>query len=499
MNNFLELLKNKSDETFTENGGKTFRTSGSDCLDLFFQAGAMRLAGEERICSAVTRAFAESPDKTLKIIFFARDVRGGLGERRFFRTAVKYLAERFPESVEKNVHLFCEYGRYDDLLALMGTACEKSAVEVIGKQLEKDLENMANGENVSLLCKWLPSVNTSSRETVTAAKRLCRALDISERDYRKKLSALRRYIDITENRLRTKDYTFDYSKQPSGAMFKYRAAFARNDRERYLAYLESVKNGETKLNASVLYPYEIVRTLMPDYWQKSSVTKEERISLDVTWNAMLAEGVQTDENMNALAVVDGSGSMYSRYGSIRPIDAAISLGIYFAEKNKGAFAGHFITFSCTPRLVKIKGRDISEKVSYCASFDEVANTNLEAVFALILSAALENGLRQEEMPGRLYIISDMEFDRCVTGGNSRPMFTAMEKLYNAHGYKLPEIVFWNVNSRSENVPVKMSQTGAALVSGSSPAIFNMVRSEDMDPEKIMNDIIESERYKNIVA
>ena len=163
MNNFLELLKKKSDETFTENGGRTFRTSGSDCLDLFFQAGAMRSAGEERICSAVTRAFAESPDKTLKIIFFARDVRGGLGERRFFRTAVKYLAERSPESVEKNVHLFSEYGRYDDLLALMGTACEKSAVEVVRKQFENDLENMANGESVSLLCKWLPSVNTSSR------------------------------------------------------------------------------------------------------------------------------------------------------------------------------------------------------------------------------------------------------------------------------------------------------------------------------------------------
>ena len=249
----------------------------------------------------------------------------------------------------------------------------------------------------------------------------------------------------------------------------------------------------------MLYPYEIVRAVLPSYWNKITLTNEERMSLDVTWNTMLAAGDETNENMNALAVVDGSGSMYSGRGSIRPIDAALSLGIYFAEKNKGAFAGHFITFSEHPRLVKVKGSDIAEKVSYCASFNEVANTNLEAVFMLILSTALNHRMRQEEMPDRLYIISDMEFDSCIVGGNKEPMFTAMKTLYNKHGYRLPEIVFWNVNSLSENIPVRMSQTGAALVSGSSPAVFNMVKSEDINPENIMNDIIESERYKNIVA
>ncbi|MDE7294242.1 MAG: DUF2828 family protein, partial [Oscillospiraceae bacterium] len=191
VNKFLELLKNKSDEGFTENGGRTFVTSGSDCLDLFFKAGAMRSADEERIRSAVARAFAEDHDKTMRIIFFARDVRGGLGERRFFRTAVKFLADHSPESVEKNIPLFSEYGRYDDLLALMGTACEKSAVAAIGKQLENDLQNMEKGEGVSLLGKWLPSANTSSKETVAMARRLCKALDMSEKDYRKTLSALR--------------------------------------------------------------------------------------------------------------------------------------------------------------------------------------------------------------------------------------------------------------------------------------------------------------------
>lgn len=495
MSKFLELLKNKANETFTENGGRTFYSSSSDCLDLFFKAGAMRGADEECIRKAVAKAFAEDPHKTMKIIFFARDVRGGLGERRFFRTAVKLLADISPESVEKNIPHFCEYGRFDDLLALMGTACEKRAVEAIGRQLENDLDKMQKGEGISLLGKWLPSVNTSSRETVGMARRLCKALKMSGREYRKKLSELRRYIDITENRLRVRDYTFDYSKQPAGAMFKYRSAFIRNDRERYFEFLSSVHKGEAKINASTLYPYEVVRAVLSG----RAMTEKMRLSLDVTWNAMKKAEPGGGENMNALAVVDGSGSMYSGRGSIRPIDAALSLGIYFAERNKGAFGGHFITFSKKPRLVKIKGSDIVERVQYCASFNEAANTDLEAVFGLILSVGISNRLKQSEMPGRLYIISDMEFDYCVEGGNSESLFTAMKKLYGRNGYALPEVVFWNVNSRSDNIPVRMSETGAALVSGSSPSVFDMIRSGDMSPEKIMNDIIESERYKAISA
>lgn len=482
----LNFINNEMNKTLTQNGALTNRTSGSFCLDLFFRAGAMRSASEDEIAATVNRAYAEDPVKTLKIIFFARDVRGGLGERRFFRTAVKALAAYAPAAVERNAHLFAEYGRYDDLISLLGTQCEGKAVEIIRGRLNEDIESMANGGQVSLLAKWLPSVNTSSASARADARTIAKRLGYTEKQYRQTLSKLRRYTDIIENRLRERDYTFDYEKQPSRAMFKYRQAFLRHDNERYTEYLNAVNSGEATLHAGALFPYDIVRACLED-----EISEQEKLSLDTTWRNLPAYG----ENGNAIAVVDGSGSMtYAPRNSVRPIDAALSLGIYFAEHNKGAFANHFITFSATPRLVEIKGADIVEKTRFCATFNEVANTNLEATFRLILSAAVNNNVKQSEMPERMYIISDMEFDYCVEGGNDSTLFDTMKALYAEHGYNLPEVVFWNVNSIQENFPVTISGTGAALVSGFSPAIFDMMASGEISPETVMDSIIESERY-----
>lgn len=225
----LNFLKNESNIAYTENGGTAFKSTESCCLDMFFKAGAMRNSTAEEIADVVIRAYAENPDKTMKIIFFARDVRGGLGERRFFRIAITALVKTAPETVKKNIHLFAEYGRFDDLCVLLGTSLEKEVVEVIDAQLRFDKAAMANGEKVSLLAKWLPSVNTSSKETRNTGRRLAALLSMSEPEYRRTLSALRRYTDIIENRLREHDYTFNYEIQPSCAMFKYRCAFIRND------------------------------------------------------------------------------------------------------------------------------------------------------------------------------------------------------------------------------------------------------------------------------
>lgn len=485
----LNLLQDENNRTYTENGAVTNRTSGGFCLDLFFRAGAMRGVSEGEIAKAVTRAYAEDPIKTMKIVFFARDVRGGLGERRFFAAAVRTLAAIAPEAVNRNVRCFAEYGRFDDLLALLGTQCENAAFEVIEGQLRADISAFERGEPVSLLAKWLPSVNTSSEKTRIAGKRIAKRLKLSEKEYRQMLAKLRRYTDIIENRLRERDYTFDYGKQPSGAMFKYRKAFARNDGERYLAYLNAVRKGAAVMHADTLYPYQIVRSCLT-----GELSEQDKLSLDTAWNSLPVFG----EAGNTIAVVDGSGSMtWSPNGSVRPIDAALSLGIYFAEHNKGAFAGHFITFSESPRLVEIKGADIAEKARFCSTFNEIANTNLEAVFDLILSAAVRGRVPQSELPERIYIISDMEFDRCIIGGNDLTMFAAMRKRYAHHGYTLPEVVFWNVSCRHENFPVSMSETGAALVSGFSPAIFDMIASGEISPEIVMNSVIESERYKQI--
>lgn len=485
-------LKNEANLTETENGALTYASSGNNCLDLFFKAGALRNADEKIISDAVIKAFVEDPFKTMKIIFFARDVRGGLGERRFFRIAMKTLSNIAPDSVNANVKYFAWFGRFDDLLVLLNTPCENAAMNEICTRLEQDTLAMKENKQVSLLAKWLPSVNASSVETRNTARKICENLGMSEKTYRQTLSALRKYSDIIENRLRTSDYTFDYSKQCSGAMFKYKKAFIRNDNVRYTEYISKVNKGEEKLNTNSLYPYDIVRAV-----RNASPSLSERDALDASWKSLASHG-NTDEN--ALAVIDGSGSMtYSPNKSVLPIDAALSLGIYFAEHNTGKFKNHFITFSNTPKLIEIKGRDIFEKVTYCQSFNECSDTNIERVFDLLLNTAVKNHLNQSDMPKRLYIISDMEFNGCVYGGNDLTVFEAMKRKYGRYGFVLPDIIFWNVCSHGDNIPVKMTETGVSLVSGATPAIFDMVSSGDLSPEKIMNDMIFDARYSEISA
>ena len=488
----LNFLKKESNMTYTENGGTAYRSTESFCLDMFFKAGAMRNSTAKEIADVVTRAYAEDPDKTMKIIFFARDARGGLGERRFFRCAVSALIKTAPKAVEKNIPLFAEYGRFDDLCVLLGTPLENAAAKEIKAQLDKDIAAMNAKGQASLLAKWLPSVNASSKDTRNKGRHMAALLGMTEPAYRRTLSALRAYTDILENRLRERDYTFNYEVQPSCAMFKYRRAFIRNDNKRYMGYLNNVHNGSAKLNADRLFPYDIVRAALA-----GNISKNERMSLDAAWKSL--PDLTASRRENAIAVIDGSGSMTCGCGGIRPIDAALSLGIYFAEHNRGEFADHFITFSEKPRLVEIKGEDIVEKVRYCDTFNEVANTNLEAVFMLILRTAVKNNVSAADMPKKLYIISDMQFDYCVVGGNNDVLFKAMRKLYNKHGYDLPEIVFWNVNSRCDAMPVTRSETGAALVSGYTPSIFDMVMGGEISPEAVMDKILASKRYAPITA
>ena len=487
----LNALKNEANKTRTENGALTYKSTKNDCLDLFATIGALRSAGEAEIRNRFIRAYTENPDLAMKILFFARDVRGGLGERKVFRTILKWLACNKASSAEKNLKYIAEYGRFDDLLVLFGTPCEGAAIRYIARALQADVQAMKEEKEVSLLAKWLPSVNTSNAETVKCAKYLAKKLGMSEAQYRKTLSALRAYIKIIENNLREKDYTFDYEKQPSKALFKYRKAFLNNDGERYRAFIKKVQSGEATLHTGTLMPYEVIRPICN--WYASNITEEEKSVMNTTWNAL--EDYGNDEN--ALAVIDGSGSMYG-WGNSSPASVALSLGIYFAEHNRGAFANHFITFSENPQLVEIKGDTIYDKVTYCETFDEVANTDIQKVFELILDAAVKNNVPQEELPKTLYIISDMEFDRC-TGGAEQTNFEYAQKRFEQHGYTLPNIVFWNVQSRNTQQPVTKNQQGVALVSGCTPKLFEMVMRGELDPYTFMLEAVCAERYEKIVA
>lgn len=487
----LELLKNEANMTYTENGAVTYESSLSDCLDLFFAIGAVRYNPKGDIISRFKKAYAENPDLALKILFFGRDIRGGIGERRVFRVIIKWLANNEPEALRKNLAYIPEYGRFDDLLALLDTACEKDALELIRRQLVNDL---SAEDNVSLLAKWLPSVNASNKGTVLAGKKIARYLGMTDKEYRKTLAALRKKIRIIENNLRERDYTFDYSAQPSKAMLKYRSAFFRNDGDRYIEYLESVEKGSATMHTATLMPYDIIRSCLPMTAMGENITEEDRKALDVTWNAL--EDFGSAEN--AIVVMDGSGSMYCCGGSPSPITVAMSLAIYFAERNKGKFKNHFITFSENPQLVEIKGRDIVEKVRYCVGYHEVANTDLQRVFELILKTAVKNKLPQSEMPDRIYIVSDMEFDCCMDNAEETN-YEHAKRLFESHGYKLPQVVFWNVASRHRNQPVTMNEQGTALVSGCNPRLFSMIASGEISPYKAMLEIANSERYAKIVA
>ena len=484
----LEHLKNEANRTYTENGAVTYATTYSDCLDLFATIGALRSSNEQEIISRFVRAFTEDPNLALKTLFFARDVRGGLGERKVFRVCLQWLAHNAPASVKKNIPYVAEFGRWDDLLSLLGTPCEKDALQFVKKQLETDLESMDMGDDVSLLAKWLPSVNASNAQTVQYAKKIARFLGMTDATYRKTLVKLREHIRIIENSLREKDYSFDYSKQPSKAMFKYRKAFYRNDGERYGEFLGKVSRGEAQLHTGTLTPYEIIKPFFYEH-----VGDQEASAIDATWNAQ--EDFTGDEN--ALVVIDGSGSMYSRTDPM-PATVALSLGIYYAERNTGAFHNHFITFSERPQLVEIKGETILEKVRYCHDYNEVANTNIQKVFELILRTAVKNNVPQSEMPSTLYIISDMEFDCCARGAELTN-FEYAKKIFAEAGYDLPRVVFWNVQSRNKQQPVTQNEQGVALVSGCSPRIFSMLKSGILSPLGYMLDILGAERYEKIAA
>ena len=485
----LKFLKKSLNKTITENGAATYLTTQSDCLDLFATIGALRHESESEMITRFDQAWAEDENLALKTLFFARDIRGGLGERLVFRTILCHMATARLSSIEKNLWAIPEFGRFDDLLCLLDTPAQSIIAKYIKSQFEIDMKALDKDETISLLGKWLPSINAHNANTIRYGKIIAKFLGLNHAEYRKALSQLRAKIAIIENNLRERDYNFDYAKQPSKAMMKYRKAFLRNDNDRYKDFLAKVENNKITLHTSTLFPYEIIRPVL----KNTKISADERHSIDVTWNAQ----VDFANNENALVVIDGSGSMYMPQNP-KPAEVALSLGIYFAERNKGMFQNHFITFSEKPQLVEVKGNDIYDKVNYAASFNEVANTNIQKVFELVLHTAVKNKLPQSELPSVIYIISDMEFDSCTRGAEITN-FTYIKKIFERRGYKLPNLVFWNVASRHQQQPVTINEKGVTLVSGASPQVFSMITSNNLSPYAFMLDTLENERYAKITA
>lgn len=496
----LNELKNALNVTHTENGAVVHKTSFSGLVDFFSLGGSLRTRTEQEIYHLFSNAFAEDPLLAMKTLFYFRDIREGQGERRTFRVIINQLAKLHPEVVAKNVHLIGEYGRWDDIYSLLGTSpiVEDKLKEVIRKQFKEDMDT----EYPSLLGKWLSSANSKIKQTRKEGLWTAKALGLTEKDYRKSLSSLREKLNVVETLMTSKQWSeIDYAKVPSKAMLVYRNAFARNDEERYTAYLESLKTGETKVNAGAIYPYELVRTIDKELDNKlcsiyyngySRISSDKAALYDAMWNALpdFTEGREE----NSLSVVDVSGSM--TVNEALPLYTAISLGLYVSERANGPFKNHFMTFSNHPELVEVQGETIVDKVFNMSRANWNNSTNIESVFNIILDTAIHNHLSNEEMINRLYIITDMEFN-CLQGSNET-LFKAMKKKYESNGYKLPELVFMNVAARNTHTPMTVNDYGVVMVSGMSPSIFKSLMSGKITtPYEMLVQTVDVPRYEAV--
>lgn len=494
-NNFLQSMKKMTTMTTTENGANTYNTSDSKLVDLFFMLSSSRNKDNNIRMMMVLDAFDEDELLTLKMIFWCRDIEKQ-GERLLFRNIIAYLAclgSRYEELIKKNIKNIPVFGRWDDLFVLLDTPLESNMIKYIKNQLIRDLKL----EHPSLLAKWMPSENTSSVETRKLCTKIRRKLGWSRKYYTDRITLLRKKIDIVENKLREKNYSeIDYSKLPSMAMFKYKSAFKRNDEERYNEYLKEVSESKQKMNTSTLKPIDLVRRALT-----IDNESQERDYLNTAWEQL--SDYFNGATINDIAVVDVSGSMM--YPNSTPLYTAISLGLYLADKTTGPFSGNVITFSDNPELVEVKGENFIEKVCNIKNMNWGYNTNIEAVFDLIIEASVCNNLKQEEIPERIFIISDMEFDISLSSpytGASKPknvLFEDIRYKFEVNGYKMPLIVFWNVASHDDNVPMKMTEEGVQLVSGSNPSLFKAVlEGKFLTPYDLMLSVLNDKRYDVIV-
>lgn len=516
-NKFVQAIEREVAWKKTENGQTALNTTFDACLDLFSTIGALRNRSDGDIEAKVAAAYAEDKLLCMKCIFYARDIEEGLGERRTFRVALKYLAQRHKEDVIVNIPNIAKYGRFDDLYELVDTPVEKDAFAFIKKVFEEDCENLKNNKPLSLAAKWLKSVNTSSAESRRLGQLTAKYLGLTEREYRTKLAKMRSVLKVTEKDMSQNEWSgIDFNKVPGGAMKKYHKAFGKHEPERFQEYIDAVNNGKkivvngkevtAKINTKKLFPYEILE----EYAKSTKGYYSGRFHLghynynptiEAMWNG-LKDWIQGAEE-NTIVVADSSGSMTGR-----PMATSIGLGIYFAERNKGAFHNKFMTFSSRPSWINLdEGSSLSDKIAKVP--DICDNTNLEAAFDLILKTAISNKLAQKDMPKNLVIITDMEFDSCVIDNQSNgyyghatkmTFYDAMKLKYETNGYKLPEITFWNVNARNDTFHTDWSKPHVRMVSGQATSVFkNLIDGKTHTPYDFMLETLNVARYESVLV
>lgn len=458
---FAEAVVKNPPYARTENGMKAKSGSGSSLVDLFYKIGASR---GKNVTADFETAFQADSDIAMKIALWSRDVRGGAGERQIFRDILVHLEKLHPDTLEAVLPFVSEFGRWDDLLVFKTTKFKHLAYTLIGDALR---------ERNGLCAKWMPRQGPIAVEIRTF-------FGMSPKHYRKSLVAL---TNVVESKMCAQAWdSIEFGKLPSLASSRYSKAFAKKAATTYAAYKARLVAGTDKVNAAAVYPYDVIKTLRHG---------GDAVVADAQW-ASLPNYIG---NASVMPLVDVSGSMNCAVGgnaNLMCIDVALSLGLYCADKNTGVFKDTFLTFSATPKAQVVKGT-LAQKMSQMNSSDWGMNTNLHAAFDEILRIAVKGGVNASDMPRTLLILSDMQFDQCVSFDDSAHQM--IKRKYKAAGFEVPNVVFWNLNSK-DNVPVKFNKSGTALVSGFSPAVMKgVLGGADMTPEGIMLATVDVDRYR----
>lgn len=500
MNTFLNNMKTATNYTYTDNGAVAHKSTLNAVYDLYALGAAYRGRSEEDKILLFKNAFEEDRELALKCLFWIRDCRGGAGEREMFRVCYRWLAENHPGAAEKLLAEVANYGRWDDLVyATYKTPCWNAATAIIKAQLALDVES----KTPSLLGKWMPSCNATSARTKEVANALRNTLKMSHRDYRKTLSALRAKINIVERLMSENRWEeIEFDTLPSVAGLRYKNAFARRD---ILArkYEDFAKSDKT-VNAATLFPYEVVHQALREERYVEDYTTTTRLMTNKYW-ANLPDYFE-GKPCSMLCMVDTSGSMTSagRLSNVAPLDVAISLGIYCAERNKGPFKDYYMSFSSEPSLVKVEGVDFVDKVYRIYRDILVDNTNLVKAFDLLYDIAILPSTKAEDIPETLVVISDMQIDSMTGGWRSeyahwteKSAETEMERVrkkWAAAGLKMPRLIYWNVDAKNDTI----LDAGPAVtfVSGCSPTVFKAILS-GKNGWDVCLDILMSERYAAI--
>ena len=481
---FAEAARMNAVFTRTENGAVALNTTGDARLDFFGTVGSLRTAEKERITRLFSEAWKVDPLFATKIVFYARDVRGGLGERQTFRTLLQYMAQHHPQALRPNLDLIGVFGRYDDLYCLIGTPLEDEMWAAMKRQFEEDRRNLQEGSALSLLAKWIKTADASSEKTRKLGILTARKLGYSVYEFKRLVRAMRKQIGIVEALMSAGRWNeIKYSAVPSRAMMIYRKAFMKHDGERYGQFIQKAVDGEEKIHSATLYPYDIVEKVMDMGWTRCKVREDE--ALEAQWR-QLPDYVE--KGTNALVIADTSGSMYGR-----PMATSVGLAVYFAERNTGPYRNMFMSFSGTSRIQVLKGETLAQKIGSINMNDWQNNTNLQAAFQHVLEIAVRNHVSAEDMPKSLIVISDMEIDYC--GGREWTFYEKMAQRYADYGYQIPNIIFWNVASRHDVFHADRTRIGVQLVSGQLAAVFRQVmQCVGMTPVEAMEKIIGSDRY-----